>query len=228
MMPEAPLNRADLQITTVVSDGFGENGYVVQCMATGELVVIDPGNQVGRFSALLAEAGRAPAGILLTHAHLDHLEGVAALKRATGAPIWLHAADRPLYDAAAQQAVMFGLKVELPPPPDRAWTHGQIYGFGECELEVRHVPGHAPGHVILYSAASALAFVGDVVFAGSIGRTDLPGGDFQTLIDGIRAQVLTLPDETGLYPGHGPTTTVARERETNPFLAPQFGGSRFA
>lgn len=222
------MSRESLQITTVVSDGFGENGYVVQCTATGELVVIDPGNQVGRFNALLAQAGRAPAGILLTHAHLDHLEGVAALKRATGAPIWLHAADRPLYDAAAQQAAMFGMQVDVPPPPDQSWSHGQTYVFGACELEVRHVPGHAPGHVILYSVASALAFVGDVVFAGSIGRTDLPGGDFQALIDGIRAQVLTLPDDTELYPGHGPTTTVGTERAMNPFLAPQYGGSRFA
>lgn len=217
-----------LQITTVVSDGFGENGYIVQCTATAELVVIDPGNRIDRFNALLQQAGRAPVAILLTHAHLDHLEGVAALKRATGAPIWLHAADRRLYDAAAQQAAMFGMQVELPPPPDYAWSHGQIFRFGECELEVRHVPGHAPGHVVLYSAADGLAFVGDVVFAGSIGRTDLPGGEFQTLIDAIRAQVLTLPDETELYPGHGPTTTVARERATNPFLAPQYGGSRFA
>ena len=211
-----------------MSDGFGENGYVVQCTATDELVVIDPGNRIDRFNALLAEAGRAPVGILLTHAHLDHIEGVAALKRATGAPIWLHAADRPLYDGAAQQASMFGMSIDLPPAPDSVWTHGQFYRFGACELEVRHVPGHAPGHVILYSAASGLAFVGDVVFAGSIGRTDLPGGDFRSLIDGIRAQVLTLPDATELYPGHGPTTTVARERATNPFLSPQYGGSSFA
>ncbi|HEX6588538.1 MAG TPA: MBL fold metallo-hydrolase [Longimicrobiales bacterium] len=219
---------AALQVTTVVSDGFGQNGYVVQCAATGELVLVDPGNQVGRFNALIAQAGRAPAAILLTHAHLDHIEGVASLKRATGAPIWLHAADRPLYDAADRQAAMFGMQVDLPPAPDHALTHGQRFRFGACELEVRHVPGHAPGHVVLYSEAARLAFVGDVVFAGSIGRTDLPGGDFQTLIDAIRAQVLTLPDDTELYPGHGPTTTVARERETNPFLAPQHGGSRFA
>jgi glyoxylase-like metal-dependent hydrolase (beta-lactamase superfamily II) len=217
-----------LEITTVVSDGFGENGYVVRCVATGELVVIDPGNRVDQYEALLAEAARAPTGILLTHAHIDHIEGVAALKRATGAPVWLHAADRPIYDAATGQATMFGMRIEAPPPPDSAWTHGQLYRFGECELEVRHVPGHAPGHVILYSAAAGAAFVGDVVFAGSIGRTDLPGGDFQTLMTGIRTQVLTLPDDTTLYPGHGPATTVAQERASNPFLAPQYGGSRFA
>ena len=222
------MNPGIIEVTTVVSDGFGENGYVVRCEATGDYVVIDPGNRIDLFEATLLRAGRAPAGILLTHAHVDHIEGVAALKRATGAPIWLHADDRPLYDAALGQASMFGMRIDPPPPPDQVWLHGEVYRFGSCELEVRHVPGHAPGHVVLYSAAAGVAFVGDVVFAGSIGRTDLPGGDFQTLISGIRAQVLTLPDDTELFPGHGPATTVARERATNPFLSPQMGGSRFA
>ena len=222
------MNRDIIDITTVTSDGFGENGYVVRCAATDDYVVIDPGNRTDRFDAIVAEAGRAPVAILLTHAHVDHIEGVAALKRATNAPIWLHAADRPLYDAATGQATMFGMRIEQPPAPDHEWQHGDVFRFGECELEVRHVPGHAPGHVVLFNPAAGLAFVGDVVFAGSIGRTDLPGGDFHTLIDGIRAQVLSMPDETTLYPGHGPPTTVAVERATNPFLSPQFGGSRFA
>ena len=222
------MNSDILQITTIVSDGFGENGYVARCAATGEYVLIDPGNRVDRFETVIDAEGRAPAGILLTHAHVDHIEGVAALKRSTGAPIWLHPADRPLYDAAVGQATMFGMRIDEPPPPDESWAHGQSYRVGDCELEVRHVPGHAPGHVVLYSAAAGVAFVGDVVFAGSIGRTDLPGGDFRTLIDAIRAQVLSLPDETTLYPGHGPATTVRVERASNPFLAPQFGGSRFA
>ena len=222
------MNRDILDIKTVTSDGFGENGYVVRCMATGERVVIDPGNRIDRFESILGEHERAPVAILLTHAHVDHIEGVAALKRATGAPVWLHAADRPLYDAAQGQATMFGMRIESPPAPDRVWQHGDVFRFGECSLEVRHVPGHAPGHVVLYSAAAGVAFVGDVVFAGSIGRTDLPGGDFRTLIDAIRAQVLSLPDDTALFPGHGPPTTVGVERATNPFLAPQFGGSRFA
>ena len=217
-----------LQIDTIVSDGFAENAYLVRCSATGETVVIDPGNRADRIVAQLERDGVTPVGILLTHAHLDHIEGVAALKRACGAPVWLHPADRPLYDASAQQAAMFGMRVEPPPPPDEAWSHGDRYRFGECELEVRHAPGHSPGHVILYSQAAGLVFVGDVVFAGSIGRTDLPGGDYATLMSSIREQVLTLPDGTGLYPGHGPATTVGDERVGNPFLAPQFGGSRFA
>lgn len=222
-MPDSPL-----QVTTITSDTFGENGYLVRCGACGEAVVIDPGNRADRIVAQLERDGVTLTGILLTHAHVDHIEGVAVLKRATGAPIWLHAADRPLYDAAAGQAAMFGMRVATLPVPDRAWAHGDRYRFGGCELEVRHVPGHAPGHVILYSAAASVAFVGDVVFAGSIGRTDLPGGDYETLMRSIREQVLTLPEETTLYPGHGPPTTVAHERVGNPFLAPQYGGSRFA
>lgn len=217
-----------LQITTVTSDGFGENGFIVRCAASGETVVIDPGNGVERIVDQLRRDGVTPAGILLTHAHLDHIEGVAALKRSTDAPIWLHPADRPLYEAAGQQAAMFGLRVEQLPAPDREWAHGDVYRLGDCELEVRHAPGHAPGHVLLCSAAAGLAFVGDVVFAGSIGRTDLPGGDYETLMESIRTQVLSLPDETTLYPGHGPATTVGHERVANPFIAPQFGGSRFA
>lgn len=220
--------QASLEITTVTSDGFGENGYIVRCAASGEVAVIDPGNRVEGIVEWLEHEGAAPVGILLTHAHLDHIEGVATLKRAADAPIWLHAADRPLYEAAAQQAAMFGMRVQELPPPDRAWNHGDAYRLGDCNLEVRHVPGHSPGHVILYSAEAGVAFVGDVVFAGSIGRTDLPGGDYEALMSGIRAQVLSLPDETTLYPGHGPATTVGDERVGNPFLAPQFGGSRFA
>ena len=217
-----------LHIQTIVSHGFGENAYIVRCVATGEAVVIDPGNRAADIVSRLKRDDITPVGILLTHAHLDHIEGVAALKRATDAPIWLHAADRPLYDAAGEQAAMFGMQVEPLPPPDETWSHGDTYRFGDCSFEVRHAPGHAPGHVILYSADAGLAFVGDVVFAGSIGRTDLPGGDYETLMTSIREQVLTLPDETTLYAGHGPTTTVGHERVGNPFLAPQFGGSRFA
>jgi len=149
---------------------------------------------------------------------------VARLRREWQAPIWLHPGDRPLYDAVLQQAVAFGLEVEEPPPPDEAFAHGQSYAFGDATFEVRHAPGHAPGHVILYAAEAGLAFVGDVIFQGSIGRTDLPGGDFRQLMRSIREQVLTLPEPTRLLPGHGPETTVGFESRTNPFLVPQYGG----
>ena len=215
-----------LTIRTFTSKIFGQNAYLLRCQATGDWVAIDPGGEADAMAAALEEAGEPLRAILLTHAHLDHLEGVAALAERVPAPIHLHPSDRPLYDAAPQQAAMFGHSFRLPPPPDAELADGETYRFGDCGLEVRHVPGHSPGHVLLYSEAAGAAFVGDVVFAGSIGRTDLPGGDLQQLMRSIRERVLTLPDDTELYSGHGPVTTVARERATNPFLVPHFGGSR--
>lgn len=213
-----------LQIRTFTSTGFGENAYLVRCTETGAAVVIDPGSQVDEILQALERDSISIQAILLTHAHLDHIEGVAELKRRTDAPVWLHPADRPLYDRAPEQGAAFGVRMEAPPAPDEAWAPPQTYALGACEFEVRHAPGHAPGHVILYAADAAAAFVGDVVFAGSIGRTDLPGGDYAQLMKSIREQVLSLPDETRIYPGHGPVSTVGQERVGNPFLAPQFGG----
>lgn len=211
-----------LDIRTFVSIDWAENAFLVRCGETGATVAIDPGGVV---DAMLEALGDAPLeAILLTHAHLDHLEGVAALKRATGAPIHLHPADRRLYDHAADQAAAFNTEVEPPPAPDADLQDGGTFRFGDCTFEVRHAPGHSPGHVMLYAAEAGVAFVGDVIFAGSIGRTDLPGGDYQKLMHSIRDRVLTLPDATVLYPGHGPDTTVERERTTNPFLLPQHGG----
>ncbi|HUG41526.1 MAG TPA: MBL fold metallo-hydrolase [Longimicrobiales bacterium] len=215
-----------LTIRTFTSNIFGQNAYLVRCDADRAWVAIDPGGEAGAMAAALEAADEPLAAIVLTHAHIDHLEGVAELAERFPAPIHLHPGDRPLYDAAPQQAAMFGLTLRTPPPPDAALGEDAIFRFGTCALEVRHVPGHSPGHVLLYSAPAGAAFVGDVIFAGSIGRTDLPGGDLQQLMRSIRERVLTLPDETALYSGHGPVTTVARERATNPFLVPHFGGSR--
>ena len=215
-----------LTIRTFTSSIWGQNAYLVRCDEEGVWVAIDPGGEVDGMAAALEAAGEPLEAILLTHAHLDHLEGVAELAERFPAPIHLHPADRPLYDAAPRQAAAFSHPLRPPPPPDAEFADGQTYRFGACELEVRHVPGHAPGHVLLYSAAAGVAFVGDVVFAGSIGRTDLPGGDLQQQMRSIRERVLTLPDATELYSGHGPVTTVARERASNPFLVPHFGGSR--
>ncbi len=215
-----------LTIRTFTSSVFGQNAYLVRCDPDREWVALDPGGEAEAMADALDSTGEPLRAILLTHAHLDHLEGVATLAERHPAPIHLHAADRPLYDAAAQQGAMFDYPVRTPPPPDAELVAGQTYRFGSCDLEVRHAPGHSPGHVVFYSRAGGLAFVGDVVFQGSIGRTDLPGGDAAELLRSIREQVLTLPDDTALYSGHGPVTTVARERTTNPFLAPHFGGSR--
>lgn len=175
-------------------------------------------------ASFLEEKSLKLAAILLTHAHVDHIEGVAKLYRHSEVPIYLHGDDRRFYEAAPLQAVQFGMRVDPLPPADEKLTHGQKLTFGEVRFEVRHTPGHSPGHVILYNEKAAVAFVGDVVFNGSIGRTDLPGGDFQQLMRSIRQQVLSLPGSTTLYSGHGPPTTVSHERDHNPFLAPNFGG----
>jgi len=213
-----------IDVRVYVSQSIGENAYLVRGPASETAVAIDPGGGADAMAADLAASGLRLEAILLTHAHFDHVEGVAALVERTGAPVYLHAAERPLYDRAAQQAAMFGMSIEQPPPPDHVLAHGDILEMAGLRFEVRDAPGHAPGHVLLYVAEAGVMFVGDVIFAGSIGRTDLPGGDFQQLMRSIREQVLSLPDETVLYPGHGPATTVGYERVANPFLTPQFGG----
>lgn len=213
-----------LEIRTYVAGVFGENAYLLKAPGATSAIAVDPGGEALRMADDLARDGLALDAVLLTHAHLDHIEGVAALVRRTGAQTWMHPADRPLYEHVVEQGRQFGLPVEPQPPVDHALEHGQVLRFGEVLLEVRHVPGHSPGHVLFYSAAAACALVGDVVFQGSIGRTDLPGGDFQQLMRSIREQVLTLPPETVLYPGHGPHTTVHDEANGNPFLIGQYGG----
>lgn len=213
-----------LDIRTFMSAGFGQNAYLVACRETGHAIAIDPGGEAEAMAATAESDGWEVDGVILTHAHVDHVEGVAELVRRTGAPVHLHRADRPLYEGLAQQAAMFGLRVDTPPPVDHDLQDGQELTVGNCRFQVRHVPGHSPGHVLLYSEEAGVAFVGDVVFMGSIGRTDLPGGDFQELMRSIRERVLTLPDDTTLLAGHGPGTTVGHERVANPFLVPQYGG----
>jgi glyoxylase-like metal-dependent hydrolase (beta-lactamase superfamily II) len=213
-----------LNIRSFVAPGFGENAYLAWRDGEKDAVAIDPGNSVPPLLRTLEQEGCQIAAVLLTHAHLDHIEGVSRLVRETRAPVYLHPADRFLYDHAAQQAQQFGMRMDTPPPVDHALQHGQRLDIGKVSYEVRHVPGHSPGHVIFHVADATCAFVGDVVFQGSIGRTDLPGGDFTQLISGIRTHVLSLPDGTVLYPGHGPETNVGHERTTNPFLIPHYGG----
>lgn len=216
------------QIQTFTAAGFGENAYLVACPGSASAVAVDPGGKADEMADAIEAAGLELAAILLTHAHLDHVEGVAKLKGRIPAPIYMHPADRPLYDRVGQQAAAFGMRVDTLPPVDHTLEHGQTLELGGCRFEVRHAPGHSPGHVVLYAEEAGIALVGDVVFLGSIGRTDLPGGDYQTLMNAIRDQVLSLPDSTALYPGHGPATTVRHERLTNPFLVPQFGGGSWA
>lgn len=224
-MPEAP-SGGDIIVQAFTGGSFAQNSYLVRCAGTGAGIVVDPGAATPELLEAARAAGVRIEAIVLTHAHLDHVEGLARAKRAADVPIFLHPADSELYRNAPLQAQWFGMTLEPLPPVDAALVPGESLRFGDCALEVRFTPGHAPGHVIL--VADGVALVGDCVFAGSIGRTDLPGGSLQTLMHSIRTQILTLPDETVLHSGHGPDTTVGHERVANPFLAGQLGGSTFA
>lgn len=215
---------SEIEVRSFVAPGFGENAYLVWRPGSRSAVAIDPGAAAETMADTLSAEGLWLEAVLLTHAHIDHIEGVAPLVRRTGAPVHLHVADAPFYRGVGVQASQFGMEIEEPPPVDRALEHGQVLELAGLMFQVRHVPGHSPGHVVLYIEDAGVAFSGDVVFQGSIGRTDLPGGNFTQLISGIRQQVLTLPEDTTLYTGHGPDTTVGHERATNPFLVPQYGG----
>ncbi len=195
------------------------NTYVIADEASGTAVVIDPAWEGERIVQRAQARGWRIAHIWLTHAHFDHLGGAGAVSDACNppAPVALHPLDYPLWRMEGG-APLFGLRIDPGPEPSIALHHGQILHLGDLTFEVRHAPGHTRGHVLFYAPQAGAAFVGDIIFQGSIGRTDLPGGDYLTLLESIRTQVLTLPDETRLYPGHGPATTVGAERRSNPFL----------
>ena len=209
-------------IETRAAGPFVENGFVVACERTREGAIIDPGDSVQELLAFAAAERLALRHILLTHAHLDHVTGVAAAKRALGAPIYLHRDDLFLYERVVQQGASFGVRVEPQPPIDGYYTLGQVISVGDLDVRPHHTPGHCPGGVCLAVAKRGQParelFVGDTLFAGSIGRTDLPGGDYQTLIASIRNVLFAFGDDAVVHSGHGPDTTIGRERATNPFL----------
>jgi glyoxylase-like metal-dependent hydrolase (beta-lactamase superfamily II) len=211
-----------MRVFVAAAPPFMKNGYVVACDRLPDAVLIDPGDEVGELLDVVETHKLRVTAILLTHAHLDHVTGVAAAKRTLQVPVWLHRADLFLYDGVVQQGAMFGLRVEPQPPIDRFYDDGDRLTFGDCVVDVLATPGHCPGGVCLaigYKDTTARElFVGDTLFAGSIGRTDLPGGDSDTLIGSIRSVLLSFPDDTIVHSGHGPDTTIGRERKTNPFL----------
>lgn len=207
---------------------FFKNGYIVGCETTRRAVFIDPGDEVEELLEFVRAEQLQVTHILLTHAHVDHVSGVAEAKRTLGVPIYLHKDDLFLYQNAVRSGMMFGLTVEEPPPVDVFYDGEGPIAFGEYDARVVHTPGHCPGGVCLAIAKKGDAspphlFVGDTLFAGSIGRTDLPGGDYETLLKAITEVLFAFPDESIVYSGHGPETTIGHERRTNPFVLEYLG-----
>ena len=208
---------------------FQQHTRVLGCSVSGMAICIDPGDEADRIAAILEGHNLELQAITLTHAHLDHVGGVAALKKLRPeAKVILHHADVPLYSALPEQPAwigiprgqwaMMGMDFEQPPAIDEYWKDGQDYRVGELLFKVIHCPGHTPGHVVFFENNERKVFVGDCLFAGSIGRTDLPGGSGVQLMDSIMNKIVPLGDDVEVYSGHGPVTTIGHERRTNPFL----------
>ena len=207
-------------IETIPVGPLQVNCYVSGCDHSRQAVVIDPGDEAGAILAALDQHRLTLVRILATHGHFDHLLACRELQERTGAPFYLHPADRPLV-ATLRRTCMTWLGYDPGPPPDITGdlTPGETIQAGDIALEVRHTPGHSPGSVTLVDHVGRRAFTGDALFAGSIGRTDLPGGDMRTLLASIRSQILSLPADYAVLSGHGPASTVGDERRGNPFLA---------
>lgn len=203
---------------------FQQNCTLLWCERTGKAAVVDPGGDLHLIKAAIAEEGVTLEKILLTHAHIDHAGGTAALARELGLTIeGPGLADEFWIEGLPKQSQMFGFPDVEIFTPERWLEDGDRVSFGEIELQVIHCPGHTPGHVVFYHPESSLALVGDVLFQGSIGRTDFPRGDHATLIRSIKEKLLPLGDDIRFIPGHGPMSTFGQERLTNPFIASRFG-----
>ena len=212
---------------------FQQHTRIVGCETSKQAICIDPGDESERIVEILDSRGLKLQGIALTHAHMDHVGGVASLKKLKPeAQIILHKSDEFMYQALPQQPAWIGIPqaqwaalgfaYEQPPPVDKYWTDGEQYDVGSLTFQILHCPGHTPGHVVLFARDERKVFVGDVLFAGSIGRTDLPGGSTEQLLDSIHNKLLTLGDDVEVFSGHGPVTTIGEERLTNPFLTGKY------
>jgi glyoxylase-like metal-dependent hydrolase (beta-lactamase superfamily II) len=216
-------------IETITVTAFQQHTRIVGCEKTRRAICIDPGDDSQGIVGAIDRHGFELQAIACTHAHMDHVGGVAGLKkRKPQAHIIIHPADEPIYDQLPQQPAWigiprsewteYGFDYEPPPPADEYWRDGQVYEVGELRFTVIHCPGHTPGHVVLFEPSERKVFVGDCLFAGSIGRTDLPGGSTEQLMDSLFNKILPLGDDVEVHSGHGPVTTIGEERCTNPFL----------
>jgi len=210
-----------IQIKVFVFNELGVNSFVAYNL-NGACILIDPGcnttKQHRELKQFVDENQLKPACIMLTHGHFDHVAGVAWAKNEYNCPLLMHKDDLFLVENASQYAGLFGIKLEKPPGPDQ-FIHEGAFTLGDFEFTLLHVPGHSPGSICLYAESSGFVVCGDVLFSGSIGRTDLAGGNHSLLIRGIREKLMTLPRDTVVWPGHGPSTTIGAEYDTNPFLS---------
>ena len=204
-----------MKVVQLPVGAFEENCYLLVDETVGRAVLIDPGAESDRLVSAVRRSGATLEAIWLTHAHVDHVGAIAGVLRVWPVPVHLHPRDRPLYDSAAMQAAMYGLPFEEPPAPDHELADGDFLTVGALRFRVMHTPGHSPGLVVLHG--HGVAFVGDLLFAGSIGRTDLPLADPVAMAASLE-RIRALPADTVVYPGHGPPSTIARELATNPFL----------
>ena len=202
-------------VTQITVGAFQENCYLVADAEGHSAAIVDPGSDGDRIISIVEETGRKVEAIWITHAHVDHIGAIASVKRKWNVPVYLHPLDEPLYRVGGRQAQLYGVPYEEPPKPDRAFAEGDRLTLGKLTLDVMHAPGHAPGHVVIHGHGNAL--VGDCLFAGSIGRTDLPFSNPADLEASLK-RIAALPAETVVHPGHGDITTIGEERLSNPFL----------
>lgn len=207
-----------IQIRQLTLGPLQTNCYLLGCEQTQLAAVIDPAWDGRAIVATAEDDGWEISHILLTHAHFDHVAGLQETKALTGAPIYSHPDAVDMLSNTTMSAAFFGLRVPAPPPPDQLFAPGQVLQVGSLTVHTLHTPGHAPGHVCFHLPEYRVLFDGDVLFKNGIGRTDLPGGDHEQLLNSIRSQLLPLPDETRIFSGHGPPTTIGQERRTNPWI----------
>ena len=197
---------------------FQENCYIIGDEESGVGVVVDPGDEAARIALAVEQTDLEVGSIMVTHAHIDHVGAVAALDDEYACPVLMHAESEPMLKQLPTQAMMMGLKFGKVPAVDRHIGDGEVLEVGELRLRSLYTPGHAPGHLAFYVEDEGVVLSGDALFAGSVGRTDLPGGSMEVLMRSIEERLLTLPNETRVFPGHGPQTEIGNERTTNPFL----------
>lgn len=213
-----------LVVETVEVPPFLENTYVVGDDATGAAWIVDPGGAVHRLEQVLADRRWKAEAIVLTHGHIDHVAGAEEAQRRLGVPVWVHEADRRWLEELPTQARMFGFPPVPGPAPSRFLKDGEVLALGSLEARVLHTPGHTQGSLCVYFPQARAVLTGDTLFAGSIGRTDLPGGDADAIVASIRDRLFPLGDEVAFYPGHGAGGTLGRERRTNPFVGDRIVG----